>query len=219
MPREQKTPFRLAVLISGNGTNLQAMLDACASEELPAKVVAVISNRRAAYGLVRAERAEVPALYRPLKPYTDSGRARVDYDRDLAHVVASYDPDLVVLAGWMHVLSPAFIDRFPGRLINLHPALPGTFTGTHAIERAYAAYQRGEIEHSGVMVHHVVAEVDAGPVIDSAIVPILPGELLDDFEARMHEHERLVLVRAIKRVLSQLPNMQTRRIEPYGSIG
>lgn len=219
MPREQKTPFRLAVLISGNGTNLQAVLDACASEELPAKVVAVISNRRAAYGLVRAERAEVPALYRPLKPYTDSGRARVDYDRDLAHVVASYDPDLVVLAGWMHVLSPAFIDRFPGRLINLHPALPGTFTGTHAIERAYAAYQRGEIEHSGVMVHHVVAEVDAGPVIDSAIVPILPGELLDDFEARMHEHERLALVRAIKRVLSQLPNMQTRRIEPYGSIG
>jgi formyltetrahydrofolate-dependent phosphoribosylglycinamide formyltransferase len=219
MPREQKTPFRLVVLISGNGTNLQAVLDACAAGELPARVVAVISNRRAAYGLVRAERAGVPAVYRPLKPYTDSGRARVDYDRDLAHVVASYDPDLVVLAGWMHVLSPAFIDRFPGRLINLHPALPGTFAGTHAIERAYAAFQSGEIEHSGVMVHHVVAEVDAGPVIDSAIVPILPADLLEEFEARMHEHERLVLVRATARVLSQLPTKQTSGIEPSGSIG
>ncbi len=203
MVPEQDAPLRLVVMISGNGTNLQAVLDACAVDELPAEVVAVISNRRAAYGLVRAERAGVPAVYYPLKAYTDSGRTRAAYDRDLADLVASYAPDLVVLAGWMHVLSPGFIERFAGRLINLHPALPGTFAGTHAIERAYAAYQQGEIEHSGVMVHHVVAEVDAGPVIDSAVVPLWPDDSLDDFEERMHAHERIVLVRAIGQVLHQ----------------
>lgn len=204
MRPESDAPFRLVVLISGNGTNLQAVLDACAGQELPAQVVAVVSNRRAAYGLVRAQRASVPTVYLSIKSYTDSGRSRTDYDRDLADVVASYEPDLVVLAGWMHVLSPAFIDRFPGRLINLHPALPGMFAGTHAIERAYTAYQHGEIAASGVMVHHVVAEVDAGPVIDRAIVPILPADQLEDFEARMHFQERIVLVRAIRQVLSQL---------------
>ena len=203
MPPQSAAGFRLVVLISGSGTNLQAVLDACAARELPAQVVAVIANRRTAYGLTRAERAGVPGLYRPLKPYSESGRPRVDYDRDLADLVASYEPDLVVLAGWMHVFSPAFIDRFPGRLINLHPALPGTFAGTHAIERAFAAFQRGEIEHSGVMVHHVVAEVDAGPVIESAIVPILPTDQPDDFEARMHECEHRVLVHAIARLLRQ----------------
>ena len=196
--------MRLVVLISGNGTNLQAVLDACAAGVLPARVVAVVSNRRAAYGLVRAEQAGVPTVYRPLKATTDAGRSRTDYDRDLADVVASFAPDLVVLAGWMHVLSPVFIERFTGRLINLHPALPGTFAGTHAIERAYAAYQDKKIEFSGVMVHHVVPEVDAGPVIDSVAVPILPGDTLDDFEERVHANERVLLVRAIGQVLDQL---------------
>lgn len=203
MVPERDASLRLVVMISGNGTNLQAVLDACAAGELPAEVVAVISNRRAAYGLVRAERAGVPAVYFPLKAYTDSGRTRAAYDNDLANLVAGYAPDLVVLAGWMHVLSPGFIDRFAGRLINLHPALPGTFAGTHAIERAFAAFQQGEMEHSGVMVHHVVPEVDAGPVIDSEVVPLWPDDSLDDFEERMHAHERIVLVRAIGHVLHQ----------------
>lgn len=203
MSPARDAPFRLVVLISGHGSNLQAVLDACAAGELPAQVVAVFSNRRAAYGLVRAQLAGVPAVYRPLKDYTEHGRPRADYDLDLADAVASYAPDLVVLAGWMHVLSPVFIARFPERLINLHPALPGMFVGTHAIERAYTAFQQGEIEFSGVMVHHVVAEVDAGPVIDRVVVPLWPDDSLSDFEERMHANERVLLVRAIDHVLQQ----------------
>lgn len=194
---------RLVVLISGNGTNLQALLDACASGELDARVVAVISNRKAAYGLVRAQKAGVPTEYFPLKPYSDAGRSRQEYDRDLAVLVERYAPDLVVLAGWMHVLTPAFINRFAGRLINLHPALPGQFPGTHAIERAFDAFRRGEIAHSGVMIHHVVPEVDAGEVVDSVIVPFFPDDTLDDFEARVHAHEHKLIVCAVKKVLEQ----------------
>ena len=165
----KKAPHeQLIVLISGSGTNLQAILDAIQSGVLDAYIEVVISNRKDAFGLVRAELAGVSTLYFPLKPYTDSKRPRADYDTDLAETVAGYAPDLIVLAGWMHVLSPAFLDRFPMRVLNLHPALPGQFPGTHAIERAYEAFQRGEIDHTGVMVHWVVPEIDAGPVIASA---------------------------------------------------
>ncbi len=122
----------------------------------------MVSNRQAAYGLVRAQQAGVPTLYWPHKPYADAGRPREDYDADLAGNIAPYAPDLIVLAGWMHVLSPAFLNCFRDSVINLHPALPGAFPGTHAIERAYDAYRRGEITHSGCMMHYVVPEVDAG---------------------------------------------------------
>lgn len=195
---------RLAVLISGSGTNLQAIIDAIAAGRLDAQVVVVVSNRREAFGLVRAERAGIPTLYFPLKPYTEAGRPRTDYDADLAERVAAYAPDLVVLAGWMHVLSPAFLDRFPGRVLNLHPALPGQFPGTHAIQRAFEAFQRGEIDHTGVMVHWVVPEVDAGPVIVSEAVPIFPSDTVDDLEARVHAVEHRLLVEAIRRALGEL---------------
>ena len=188
---------RLAVLISGSGSNLQAIIDAGAAGKLAAQVVVVVSNRRDAFGLARAERAGIPTRYFPLKPYTAAGRPRAEYDADLAAQVAAFAPDLVVLAGWMHVLSPAFLDRFPGRVLNLHPALPGQFAGTHAIQRAFDAFQRGEIDHTGVMVHWVVPEVDAGPVIASSTVPILPGDTLEDLEARMHAAEHRLLVDAI----------------------
>ncbi len=131
--------FRLAVFISGYGSNLQAIIDAIQAGELNARIVVVVSNRRDAYGLVRAERAGIPTLYFPLKPYRDAERSREEYDADLARRVAEYAPDWIVLAGWMHVLSPAFLDHFPGRVLNLHPALPGQFPGTHAIQRAYEA--------------------------------------------------------------------------------
>jgi formyltetrahydrofolate-dependent phosphoribosylglycinamide formyltransferase len=163
----------------------------------------VESNRREAFGLARAEQAGIPTLYFPLKPYTDGSRPRTQYDADLAEQAAAYAPDLIVLAGWMHVLSPAFLDRFPGRVLNLHPALPGQFAGTHAIERAYEAFQRNEIDHAGVMVHWVVPEVDAGSVVASAEVPIYPADTLDDLEARMHAIEHRLLVEAIRRVGAQ----------------
>ena len=132
---------RLVVLISGNGSNLQAILDACTNGTLNARVAAVFSNKADAFGLQRAAAAGVPALVH--QKLRDMERAV--YDARLAEAVASYSTDWVVLAGWMRILSSAFLDRFPGRVINLHPALPGMFPGTHAIERAYQAYQAGEI--------------------------------------------------------------------------
>jgi formyltetrahydrofolate-dependent phosphoribosylglycinamide formyltransferase len=195
---------RLAVFISGSGTNLQAILDATAEQRLAAEVTVVVSNRKAAFGLVRAEQAAVPTLYFPLKPYTDSGRSRTSYDADLAERVGAYRPDLIVLAGWMHVLSPAFLSRFPGRVINLHPALPGQFAGTEGIQRGYDAYRRGEIAYSGCMVHYVVPEVDAGPVIVQAVVPIQPDDTLESFETRMHATEHHIIVEATGIALESL---------------
>ncbi|MGC8780964.1 MAG: phosphoribosylglycinamide formyltransferase [Anaerolineae bacterium] len=192
---------RLAVLISGSGTNLQAIIDAVRDGRLRAQIVVVVSNRREAYGLVRAERAGIPTLYFPLKPYRDAGRSREEYDADLAARVAEYAADLIVLAGWMHIFSPAFLARFEGRVLNLHPALPGQFPGTHAIQRAYAAYRRGEIERTGVMVHWAVPEVDAGAVVAQAEVPIFPTDTLADLEARVHQTEHRLLVEAIQAVL------------------
>lgn len=188
---------RLIIFISGSGSNLQAILDAAANDLITVDIVLVVSNRKSAYGLVRAELAGVPALYFPLKPYNEMGRGREQYDADLAEAIMPYQPDLIVLAGWMHVLSPAFLNHFPHQVINLHPALPGQFSGTHAIERAYEAFQRGEITHSGCMVHYTIPEVDAGPVIAHTIVPIYPTDALGDFEARMHEAEHALLVGAI----------------------
>ncbi len=192
---------RLIIFISGSGSNLQAILDAAANDLIPAEIVLVVSNRKNAYGLVRAESAGVPTLYFPLKPYHDAGRGRDQYDADLAAAIKPYQPDLIVLAGWMHVLSPAFLNHFPHQVINLHPALPGQFAGTHAIERAYAAFQHGEITHSGCMVHYTIPEVDAGPVIAHTIVPIFTTDTLAEFEARMHEAEHALLVGAIGSVI------------------
>jgi formyltetrahydrofolate-dependent phosphoribosylglycinamide formyltransferase len=189
---------RLAVFISGNGSNLQAIIDAVQAGELEAQIEVVVSNRRDAYGLVRAERAGIPTLCFPLKPYRDMGHSRKEYDTNLAEQVAAYNLDLIVLAGWMHVLSLAFLDRFPDHVLNLHPALPGQFPGTHAIQRAYEAFQRGEIDYTGVMVHWVVPEVDAGPAIATAEVPIHPTDSLDDLEARIHATEHHLLVEALK---------------------
>jgi formyltetrahydrofolate-dependent phosphoribosylglycinamide formyltransferase len=189
--------MRLVVLISGSGTNLQAIMDAIAKGHLKAEIAAVVSNRKNAYGLVRAADAGIETLYFPMKPFTDAGKSREEYDADLATKVKTYNPDLIVLAGWMHILSSAFLDEFPRKVINLHPALPGEFTGVNAIERAYQAAQRGEITRSGVMIHYAIAEVDAGDVIMLGEVPILETDSLEDFEARMHATEHQMMVQAI----------------------
>lgn len=191
---------RLAVFISGNGSNLQALIDAIATNQLDAEIVLVVSNRQAAYGLVRAEQANIPTLYFPLKPYREAGRPRSEYDNSLALQIKPYKPDLIVLAGWMHILSPAFLDHFPRRVLNLHPALPGQFAGTRAIQRAYEAFQRGEIKHTGVMVHWVVPEVDAGQIIRMAAVPICDEDKLSDLESRIHAVEHQLLVEAIQQI-------------------
>jgi folate-dependent phosphoribosylglycinamide formyltransferase PurN len=110
----------------------------------------------------------------------------------------------IVLAGWMRILSSAFLDRFPGRVIHLHPALPGMFPGRDAIRWAFEAYRRGEIPYSGCMVHEVTPEVDAGLVLAQAVVPIFPDDTLERFEARMHEAEHRILLEGIQRALERI---------------
>jgi len=191
----------LAVLVSGNGTNLQAILDACTPDGPLAdvRVSVVVSNRKDAYALERARRAGVPTLYHPLAPYTKAGRPRCEYDADLVCKLSAYPVDLVVLAGWMHILTNAFLRAYAGRVLNIHPALPGAFPGTHAIERAWEAYRRGEITHTGVMVHRVPDEgVDVGPVVLQREVPILPEDTLETLEARVHAVEHELYVEAIR---------------------
>jgi formyltetrahydrofolate-dependent phosphoribosylglycinamide formyltransferase len=198
---------RLAVFASGHGSNLQAILDACANERLSAKVVVVVSDHRDVYAATRAERAGIPFVYFPWKPYREAGKSRVDYDSDLAQTVLGYQPDLVILAGWMRILSEVFLRHFPIRVINLHPALPGMFPGTHAIERAFQAYQTGEISYTGVMVHYVPDEgVDNGPVIIQEEVPIYPEDDLEALKARIHQVEHRLLVEAIKQILPKPPS-------------
>lgn len=189
---------RLVVLISGSGSNLQAILDACANGSLPARVAAVFSNKADAYGLERAARAGIPGIVLP----KEKGEDRRDFDARLAQAVRAYHPDWIVLAGWMRILSANFLSAFPGRVINLHPALPGMFPGTHAIERALQAYQRGEIAHTGVMVHLVPDEgVDSGPVLAQAIVPIFSQDQLETLEARVHQTEHTLLVNTLAKIV------------------
>ncbi len=185
----------LVVLISGFGSNLQAILDACAGGTLLAHVAAVISNNPDAYGLERARQANIPAVAFPKSREQERGA----YDAELARLVISYQPDWVVLAGWMRILSNSFLACFPNRVVNLHPALPGTFPGTEAIQRAFDAYQRGEITQTGVMVHLVPDEgVDSGPVLAHEIVPVHPEDSLEVLEARIHAVEHRLLVSTLR---------------------
>ena len=190
---------RLVVLISGNGTNLQAILDACQSGVLPAQVVGAVSNKPDAYGLARAQKAGVPTIV--LEKV--EGQDRREYDTILAEKVAAFAPDWVVLAGWMRILTSVFLDKFPNPVINLHPALPGTFPGTHAIERAYEAWQKGETDRSGVMVHLVPDEnVDDGPILAVDEILFNPGEALETFDERVHTIEHRLLVDTLKKVIA-----------------
>ena len=138
-------------MVSGNGSNLQAILDACADGRIDADVVAVVSNRPDVFALQRADAAGVPAVHIGLHPDEE----RAEYDARLADLIAGFEPDLVVLAGWMRVLTMSFLGWFPRQVINLHPALPGEFPGTRAIERALDEALAGLRTSSGVMVHLV----------------------------------------------------------------
>ncbi len=193
------TRQRFVVLVSGSGTNLAAIMTACASGRLDADIVAVVANRSGAYALTRAGDAGLPAIALERAP----DEARADYDQRLVDLVAPFEPDLVVLAGWMRILTPTFVGRFP--VINLHPALPGCFPGAHAIDEAFAAWKSGEIDESGVMVHWVPdGAVDEGPVIVSRIVPFEPDDTAETFEARVHAVEHGAIVDAIETALSEI---------------
>jgi formyltetrahydrofolate-dependent phosphoribosylglycinamide formyltransferase len=194
--------YRLVVLLSGSGSNLQAILDATRNGILAAvEVVLVVADRASAFGLERAERAGVPTLLFPIRPFTQAGKTRQDYDAALAAAITPHAPDLIVCAGWMRILSPSFLDRFPGNIINLHPALPGVLAGKDSLRGTFEAAQRGEPVATGCMIHRVIAEVDAGAVIDTEAVPIAAGDTLETFAARMHAAEHRLIVRAIAKIL------------------
>ncbi|KAI0793383.1 phosphoribosylglycinamide formyltransferase [Abortiporus biennis] len=213
---------QIVVLISGSGTNLQALIDAQNTPALPnTSISLVISNRKAAYGLTRAQNAQppIPTAYLALQPYLKShpGKTRTDYDKEIARLVLQGKPDLVVLAGWMHIMSESFLDVLGGEtildgepkvekpipVINLHPALPGAFDGSNAIGRAYEAFQKGEIKNSGVMVHRVIKEVDRGEPLIVKEVEIKEGEPIEAFEERLHKTEWEVIVQGTAKALDQ----------------
>ena len=182
--------IRLAVLISGRGSNLQAILDQAASGELPAQIAAVISNRPGVAGLERARKAGVPALELDHKNFAD----RSDFEAALIELIDHQRPDLVILAGFMRVLTAGFTEHYRGRLLNIHPSLLPKFRGLHTHERAIAA---GEIEH-GASIHFVTAELDGGPVVAQARVPVLPGDDPDTLAARVLEREHRLYALAIR---------------------
>jgi phosphoribosylglycinamide formyltransferase 1 len=196
---------RIAVLVSGSGSNLQAILDACADGRIDGQVVAVISDRADAFGLDRARQHHVPMVVHHER---STGKMSVDerraWDASLANIVAAAQADWVVLAGFLRILSSAFLDRFPHRVVNLHPARPGELRGLHAIERAFDEYVAGRRLSSGVMVHLVPDEgVDDGPVLATIDVPFIDGDTLATFSDRMHRAEHGLLVDTLSRLAPQ----------------
>jgi len=200
---------RIVVLASGAGSNLQALIDAVGDGRLDAEIVAVIVNRRSAFALQRAASNNIATAFFGLRPYLDDhddpAQARRRYDADLAAMVLGYRPDLVVLAGWMHLFTMGFLEYFPGRVINLHPALPGEFGGPNAIDDAWNAHLRDGLDRTGVMVHLVPDEgVDNGPVLATEAVPITPDDDRESLESRIHAAEHGLLVRAVADFLEGL---------------
>lgn len=196
---------RLAVLISGYGSNLQAIIDAIESGQLEgAQIAIVVSDRAKAYGLKRAQTHGIPAVHFAYPPSSHGREGRLKADAELAALLKTYQVDWVVLAGWLRVLSNQFLRHFPMRVLNLHPALPGQFPGLEAIERAFRAYHAGEIEETGAMVHLVPDEaVDAGPALISEAVRIDPEDTLQSLTARVHAIEHRILIQALRQVLSE----------------
>lgn len=182
---------RLVILASGTGSNAQAVIDACLSGVIHASVAAIVSDRSGARVLERAATHGIDHV--TVRPEADESRG--DYDARLASVVAGYNPDHVVLLGWMRILSRHFLERFPERVINLHPALPGELPGTRAIERALDEAREGRRTRTGVMVHLVPDErVDAGPVLTSMSVPVYAADTFESLSARMHAAEHAAIV-------------------------
>jgi phosphoribosylglycinamide formyltransferase 1 len=198
---------RIVVLASGSGSNLQAVIDACAAGRIDGSIVHVISDRVDAFALQRAGTAGIAATHLP-RP---DGEPRAAYDARLADVVEQTGADLVVLAGWMRILTMSFLARFPGRVVNLHPALPGELPGTNAVTRAWEESHRGERTATGVMVHLVPDEgVDDGPVLGTATVPINPDDTLDALTERVHAAEHHLLVDVLAELCAQ-PLASVRR--------
>jgi len=176
--------MKLAVLISGSGSNLQAFIDQSASGEMGASIAVVLSNKADAHGLVRAASAGIPTEVVDHRAY----QQREDFDRALLQALEPYDVELVILAGFMRILTPVFITAFSGRLLNIHPSLLPNYPGLHTHQRAIDA---GDAL-GGATVHFVTEELDGGPPVLQASVPILAGDSADTLAARVLEQEHLI---------------------------
>ncbi len=182
--------LRIVVLISGNGSNLQAIIDNIHDDEIDAQVVAVISNKKEAYGLTRAEQADIDAIVVDSK----STATRDEYDQQLQQQIDKYKPDLIVLAGFMRILSDGFVNHYHGKLINIHPSLLPKYQGLNTHQRVLAAKDT----HHGASVHFVIPELDAGPLILQTEVPIHADDTVETLAQRVHQQEHIIYPLVIK---------------------
>lgn len=183
-------PCRVLVLISGNGSNLQAMIDATDDADCAYRVVGVVSNRADAYGLQRARKAGIPVEVVDHTQYN----SRESFDQALMQCIDQYQPDLLVLAGFMRILTPGFVQHYHGRILNIHPSLLPDYRGTNTHQRVLDA---GESEH-GVSVHFVTEELDGGPVIRQAVVPIEAGDTPDSLAQKVAAREHRIYPEVVR---------------------
>ncbi len=183
-------PKRIVVLISGSGSNLQAILDQTLDGRINGQIAAVISNRPDAYGLQRAEQAGVEARLLDHKAY----ESREAFDQAMVELIDSYSPDLVVLAGFMRILTPEFVRHYQGRLFNIHPSLLPKYKGLHTHQRALEA---GDAEH-GCTVHFVTEELDGGPLVLQARTNVLAEDSAESLQQRVHALEHLIYPLAVE---------------------
>jgi phosphoribosylglycinamide formyltransferase-1 len=182
--------LRLGVMISGRGSNLQALIDACQGLAFPAEIACVVSNVRGAQGIERAREAGLPAVVVPHKGYPD----RESFEADLTRVLYAHGVDLVCNAGFMRILTPSFFEAWPDRVINIHPSLLPAFPGLKTHERVIAAGCR----FTGCTVHFSRPEVDAGPIIVQAVVPVRPDDTPDTLAKRVLAEEHRIYPLAVR---------------------
>lgn len=189
-PHRPQGEFRIVVLVSGGGSNLQALIDTVhEAEDTPARIVMVVASKADAPALARASGAGIG-----IAVVTQGEDAREARDRRLAAIVAEADPDLVVMAGWMSIVTGEFLDRFPDRVINLHPSLLPSFPGLHAVEQAL----EWGVRLTGVTVHYAEETVDSGPPIMQQAVPVRYGDTPDTLRERVHAAEHELLPRVVR---------------------
>lgn len=174
----------IVVLISGHGSNLQALIDACKNGRLKGKIVAVFSNNAEAYGLERAQNADIPTCVLNPEDFAD----RAAFDAALANEIEQYEPALVVLAGYMRILSLEFVAQFAGKMLNIHPSLLPKYPGLHTHRKAL---ENGDREH-GTSVHFVTDELDGGPLILQAKVPVFSDDTEESLSERVKTHEHTI---------------------------
>ena len=188
---ERTEPLRVVVLISGNGSNLQAIIDASKKETGLYEVVAVISNREDAYGLERADREGISSAVVDHRRYD----SRESYDHALMQIIDAFEPELVVLAGFMRILTPEFVRHYAGRMLNIHPSLLPKYKGLNTHQRAIEA---GDKVH-GCSVHFVTEALDDGPVVLQAEVPVLEDDTAETLADRVHVQEHIIYPEAVRR--------------------